>query len=110
LALGDNVLCKKGHRTDFITKANWVDILLIWYVLVDTAYQELEKAHGAWRQRGPAPVFTDSEVITVAMFIDTFFHGHEAFGLAFLRQYHRELFLALPRMVISMSAGRCWGR
>jgi DDE family transposase len=83
-------------RTDFITEAKWVDILLIWYVLVDTAYRELENQYGAWRKRGPAPVFTDSEVITVAMFIDTFFHGHEALGLAFLRQYHSALFPQLP--------------
>jgi hypothetical protein len=66
--------------------------LTIWYVLVDTAYEALEKQYGAWRRRGPAPVFSDSEVITVALFIDTFFHEHEALGLAFLRQYHRELF------------------
>jgi hypothetical protein len=83
-------------RTDFITEANWVDILTIWYVLVDTAYEALEKHHGAWRRRGPAPVFIDTEVITVALFIDTFFHGHEALGLAFLRQYHPELFPHLP--------------
>lgn len=83
-------------RTDFITEAKWVDILLIWYVLVDTAYQALEKQYGARRSRGPAPVFSDSKVITVVMLIDTFFHGHEALGLAFLRQYHLDLIPHLP--------------
>lgn len=83
-------------RTDFITEANWEDILTIWYVLVDTAYQALERQHGVWRRRGPAPVFSDSEVITVAMFIDTFFHGHEALGLSCLRQAHGKLFPRLP--------------
>jgi len=85
--------------TDFITKAPWSDILLIWFVLVDDAYLGLAAYYGRPgrpRQRGPQPTFTDSEVITVALFIDTFFHGHEALGLAFLRQYHRDLF---PRLL-----------
>jgi hypothetical protein len=79
-------------RTDFITDANPEDVWLIWYVLVDDAYQALEAHHGAWRQRGPKPRFSDSEVITVALIIDTWFHGHEALGLAFLRRYHPRLF------------------
>ena len=79
-------------RTDFITEANWADILLVWLVTVDDAYQRLERRHGRWRQSGPAPRFSDSEVITVSLFIDTVFHGHEALGLSFLRQYHRDLF------------------
>ncbi len=83
-------------RTDFITTADWTDILTMWFVLVDEAYQALEAQFGAWRSRGPAPTFSDSEVITVALLIDTFFHGHEALGLAFLRQYEPTLFPALP--------------
>lgn len=83
-------------RTDFITDARWVDTITIWYVLVDDAYRVLERHYGAWRQRGPAPLLSDSEVITMALIIDTFFHGHEALGLAFLRQYHPELFPRLP--------------
>lgn len=83
-------------RTDFITEAAWTDIMLVWYCLVDDAYKGLEQKYGAWRQRGPAPVFTDSEVITVALVIDTFFGGHEALGLSFLRQYHLEWFPHLP--------------
>jgi hypothetical protein len=83
-------------RTDFITDARWEDVWLIWYVLVDDAYQALEQHYGAWRQRGPQPVFSDSEVITVALIIDTWWQGHEALGLAFLRRYHPELFPHLP--------------
>jgi hypothetical protein len=83
-------------RTDFITEAAWSDIILIWFCLVDDAYKRLEAHYGAWRRSGPAPTFSDSEVITVAMVIDTFFGGHEALGLSFLRQYHHDLFPQLP--------------
>lgn len=76
----------------FITDANWEDIFTIWFVLIDDAYQVLESHFGRWRRRGPKPTFSDSEVITVALIIDTFFHGHEALGLAFLRRYHADLF------------------
>lgn len=79
-------------RTDFITEAAWSDIILVWFCLVDDAYKRLETHYGAWRRSGPAPTFSDSEVITVAMVIDTFFGGHEALGLSFLRQYHPDLF------------------
>lgn len=82
--------------TDFITEAQWTDILLVWYVIVDDVYRILEGHHGRWRQRGPEPEFSDSEVITVSLLIDTFFHGHEDLGLSFLRQYHRDLF---PRLL-----------
>lgn len=78
--------------TDFITQANWSDILTVWLVLVDDAYQALQNPFGPWRRRGPQPEFTDSEVITVSLLIDTFFHGHEALGLSFVRQYHLDLF------------------
>lgn len=81
--------------TDFITEAKWTDILTVWFVLVDDAYQVLQARFGPWRRRGPPPAFSDSEVITVSLMIDTFFHGHEALGLAFLRQYHADLFPAL---------------
>jgi hypothetical protein len=78
--------------TDYISEHVWVDTFLIWYVLIDDAYQELVRAHGPWRRRGPEPVFSDSEVITVALIIETYFHGHEEIGLSFLDQYHRDLF------------------
>ncbi|MBK9714144.1 MAG: transposase [Kouleothrix sp.] len=83
-------------RTDFITDARWEDVWTIWYTLVDDAYQTLEHHYGKWRRSGPTPIFSDSEVITVALIIDTWFGGHEALGLAFLRQYHPTLFPHLP--------------
>ncbi len=82
--------------TDFITDTAWEDVFTIWFVLVDEAYVALEGHFGVWRQRGPAPRLHDSEVITISLIIDTFFHGHEALGLSFLRQYHAGLFPALP--------------
>jgi hypothetical protein len=81
--------------TEYITTAPWADTILLWYVLVDDAYQQLERQHGSWRRRGPTPAFSDSEVITVALIIDTLFHGNEELGLAFIRQYQAALFPAL---------------
>src|SRR6188768_3796768 len=74
--------------TDFISRATWVDIFTIWFVLVDDAYLTLEARLGRWRRRGPHPHFSDSEVITLALIIETFFHGNEELGLSFVRQYH----------------------
>jgi hypothetical protein len=82
--------------TDYITAARWEDIFTIWYVLVDDAYQALVRQVGRLRQRGPEPTFSDSEVITIALISDTFFHGHEELTVAFIRQYHRALF---PRLL-----------
>ena len=79
--------------TDYITEYRWEDIFTIWYVLIDDAYQHLLACLGRrLRQRGPEPTFSDSEVITVAMIIETFFGGNEELGLTFLRQYHSALF------------------
>ena len=79
--------------TDYITEAPWEDIFTIWYVLIDDAYQQLITSLGRrLRRRGPEPIFGDSEVITVSLIIETFFHGHEDLGLAFVRQYHHALF------------------
>lgn len=79
--------------TDYITEHCWEDIFTIWYVLIDDAYQHLIHCRGQRiRQRGPEPTFSDSEVMTVALIIETFFGGDEELGLAFLRQYHRDLF------------------
>lgn len=78
--------------TDFITNEHWSDIATIWYVLVDDAYRKLENHFGKWRKRGTPPVFSDSEVITVGLLIDTFFDGHEEKGLCFIRQFQHPLF------------------
>jgi hypothetical protein len=69
-----------------------VDIFTLWFVLVDDAYCTLEARLGRWRRRGPQPRFSDSEVITLALIIETFFHGNEELGLSFVRQYHADLF------------------
>lgn len=82
--------------TDFITEAQWEDIFTHWFMLIDDAYQTLERHYGSWRRRGPEPRFSDSEVITVGLIIDTWFAGDEAKGLCFLRQYHADLFPQLP--------------
>ena len=82
--------------TDCITDACWEDMWTLWFVLVDDAYHALEQHCGGWRRTGPAPVLHDSEVITIALIADTWFHGHEALALAFLRQYHPTLFPHLP--------------
>jgi hypothetical protein len=78
--------------TNFITHAKWSDIATIWFVLIDDAYTALEHHFGQWRRRGPKPSFTDSEVITVSLLIDTFFDGNEEKGLRMLRQFSADLF------------------
>ena len=55
-------------------------------------YQSLIQQRGRLRQRGPDPDFSDSEVITVSLLIETFFNGKEELGLAFVCQYHLDLF------------------
>jgi hypothetical protein len=45
-----------------------------------------------WRTRGPKPLFSDSEVITIALITDTFFSGDEHKTLSFIRQYHLDMF------------------
>ena len=74
--------------TDFITQYRWEDIFTVWFVLIDDAHQALQEHFGDWRKRGTPPVFSDSEVITVALIVDTFFAGREDKTLSFIRQYH----------------------
>lgn len=79
--------------TNYITDHAWEDTITYWYVRVDDAYQRILARRGRpLRTSGPAPTFTDSEVITVALIIETFFQGHEEVGYAFVRQYLRPLF------------------
>ena len=79
--------------TNYITDRPWEDTITRWYVLVDDTYQRILARRGRpLRASGPAPCFTDSEVITVALIIETFFQGHEEVGYAFVRQYLRTLF------------------
>lgn len=78
--------------TDFITTARWSDIFTIWFVLVDDAYRALEAELGKCRSRGPAPQFSDTEVLTVALIAETYFNGHEEKTLSFIRNYHADMF------------------
>lgn len=81
--------------TNYITDWAWPQIFLVWYVWVDDVFQRLY--HGQpLRRRGEAPVFSDSEVITLSLIADTFFQGHEELMITFVRQYHRDLF---PRLL-----------
>lgn len=83
--------------TNYITDQPWEDTITIWYVLVDDAYQHiLAQRQRPLRTSGPSPTFADSEVITVALIIETFFQGQEEVGYAFVRQYLRALF---PRLL-----------
>ncbi|MEW6296109.1 MAG: IS982 family transposase [Candidatus Diapherotrites archaeon] len=82
--------------TNYITKNLWEDIITTWYVLVDDAYWRIiRKCKSPRRASGPAPKFTDSEVITVALIIETFFHGNEELGYAFVFQYLWDMFPGL---------------
>lgn len=79
--------------TNYITEQAWTDIITSWYVLVDTAYQRLVAKRGdRLRTSGPEPQFSDSEVITVGLIIETWFQGHEEVGYAFVSQFLRDMF------------------
>ncbi len=79
--------------TNYITERPWVDIVTTWYALVDDAYRRFIAKRGRpWRASGVEPRFTDSEVITVSLIIETFFQGHEEVGYAFVTQYMHDLF------------------
>ncbi len=80
--------------TDYITQSLWEDILIVTYVLVDDAYQALDECPQPHRKYAPlgTPRFSDSEVITVALFGEMVFQGDEDKTLHFLRQYHLDLF------------------
>jgi hypothetical protein len=79
--------------TNYITQRPWQETITAWYVLVDDAYRRLVARRGQpLRASGPVPSFSDSEVITVGLIIETFFQGHEEVGYAFVAQYLRGLF------------------
>ena len=83
--------------TNYITEQSWEDTVTAWFVLVEDAYQCIMARRGKpLRARGPAPSFTDSEVITVALIVETFFHGNEELGYAFVWQYMADMF---PKLV-----------
>lgn len=83
--------------TNYITERPWTEIITTWYVLVDDTYQHwLAGRGGRLRSSGPEPSFSDSEVITVALIIETFFQGHEEVGYAFVSQFLGTMF---PRLL-----------
>jgi hypothetical protein len=83
--------------TNYITQCRWTDIVHTWLVLVDDAYRRVcEGLPSPLRTRGPQPRLHDSEVITIALLIETFFGGNEQLGLSFVRQYHLDMF---PRLL-----------
>jgi len=80
--------------TDYITQSMWSDILTVNYVLIDDSYKHISPVVCPGRKFSPhgTPEFSDSEVITVALFAEMVFHGDEDKTLHFLRQYHLDLF------------------
>jgi len=77
--------------TDYITECDWVDVFTVWFVLVDDTFNLLY-GHLRLRPSGPEPTFVDSEVITISLISDTYFHGNEELALAFVRQHYLALF------------------
>ena len=79
--------------TNYITETPWEETITTWYCHVDDAYHRVcAKSSRPVRRRGPEPAMSDSEVITVALIIETFFQGQEEVGYAFVCQYLGELF------------------
>jgi hypothetical protein len=80
--------------TNYITQSTWSDILTVIYVLVDDSYKQLKPALRPERKFAPQgmPEFSDSEVITIALFAEIIFAGDEDKTLHFIRQYHLDLF------------------
>ncbi len=80
-------------RTNYITEQTWTDTITTWYVHINDAYNRLISKRGKrLRTRGPEPDFSDSEVITVSLIIETFFQGHEEVGYSFVSQFLLEMF------------------
>ena len=80
-------------QTNYITEVSWTDTITTWYVHINDAYNRLISKRGKrLRTRGPEPKFSDSEVITVSLIIETFFQGHEEVGYSFVNQFLLEMF------------------
>jgi hypothetical protein len=77
--------------TDYITECDWVDVFTVCFVLVDDTFSLLYR-HLRLRPTGPVPTFADSEVITISLISDTYFHGNEELALVFIRQHYLVLF------------------
>lgn len=81
--------------TDYITRCSWEHILTVWFVWVDDLCKVLQAEGMLYRERGPRPRLSDSEIITLALFCDTFFQGKEELTLSFVRQHYLPLFPGL---------------
>ena len=63
-------------QTNYITEESWINTITAWYVHINDAYNRLFFRRGKpLRTRGPVPEFSDSEIITVSLIIETFFSG-----------------------------------
>ena len=80
--------------TDNIKRSPWGAILTVSYVYVDDGHKTIDLGLKPKRKYAPqgTPEFSDSEVITVALFAETVFDGDEDKTLHFIRQYHLDMF------------------
>ncbi|MCX7707321.1 MAG: transposase [Anaerolineae bacterium] len=77
--------------TDYLTEQSWEDTIIATFVFVDDHLPEAQRRIGFQRRRGPAPEHDDSVIITIALVAEYWFGGDEEKTLAFLRQYHADL-------------------
>ena len=75
--------------TQYITQAAWSDILTVSYVFVDDAYKAITPRLWPQRKFAPhgTPEFSDSEVITIALFVEIIFNGDEDKTLHFISEW-----------------------
>ena len=80
--------------TNYITEWAWIDGMMSLFILIDDTYQELPLSFVPNRKYTPGgqPTFSDSEVITIALFGEMVFGGDEDKTLHFIRPYHLDLF------------------
>lgn len=80
--------------TDYITHSPWSDVLTVSFVYTDDGYKAINTNVLPERKFAPqgTPEFSDSEVITIALFAEMVFDGDEDKTLHFIRQYHLDMF------------------
>jgi len=77
--------------TDYLTEQSWEDTIIATFVFVDDYLPEAQRRAGFRRRRGPEPEHDDGVIITIALVAEYWFDGDEDKALAFLRQYHSDL-------------------
>lgn len=91
--------------TDYITEQPWTDTITTWYVLVNDSYRRVIARLGRpLRASGPEPIFSDSEVITVSLIIETYFQGKEEVGYALSPSFYGICFPVCWIWTVSMFA------